>query len=189
MHRKLSSMFIICTLGIWHLGCGTESQSPETGEATDLPASTLPIVDDPPVENGPDPLQAIKGEMAGKLKQFLTERTTDFAERFQVLVLRHDDEIDELERRAGEMGQAGYQKWIELRPTVERQHDVLMTKLQQIKEAGPSEWPRLKDEFLSALTQLKSAIDRAKAELEPSEKPSGNQVPLFEKSENPKTQQ
>ena len=186
MQYNLSSMFIILTLGVLHLGCGTESQSPQTGESTDLPASTLPTVDDSPVENDSDPLKTLKGEMAGKLKQFLTDHTAGFAERFQELVLRHEDEIDELERRASEMGQTGYQKWIELRPSVERQHDVLMTKLQEIKEAAPGEWPRLKDEFLSALTQLKSAIDRAKAELEPSEKPSGNQKPL---PENPETQQ
>ena len=151
--------------------------------------SSSPTVDDQSDERAPDPLQAIKGEMAGKFKQFLTDRTADFAERFQELIFQHNEEIEELERRANEMGQEGLQKWDDLRPLVEKQREVLKEKLQEIKEAAPSEWPRLKDEFLSVVTRLKSAIDHASAALELNPEASGNQTALPEKkrdSQDPK---
>ena len=187
MQRNLWSMFVIF-LCSWHLGCSTESQSGQTGESTGLQPSSSPTVDDQSDERAPDPLQAIKGEMAGKFKQFLTDRTVDFAERFQELIFQHNEEIEELERRANEMGQEGLQKWDDLRPLVEKQREVLKEKLQEIKEAAPSEWPRLKDEFLSVVTRLKSAIDHASAALELNPEASGNQTALPEKKETLKTQ-
>ncbi|MEC7430641.1 MAG: hypothetical protein VXY07_16405 [Planctomycetota bacterium] len=187
MQRNLWSIFVIF-LCSWHLGCSTESQPTQTGEFTELPTTSSPTVGDQTDENKPDPLQAIKGEMAGKFKQFFTDRTADFAERFQELVFHHNEEIEELERRANEMGQEGLQKWDDLRPLVEQQREVLKEKLQEIKEAGPSEWPRLKDEFLSVVTGLKSAIDHAKNALEANAEALGNQTVMPEKTENPKTQ-
>ena len=86
------------------------------------------------------------------------------------------------------MGQEGLQKWDDLRPLVEKQREVLKEKLREIKEAAPSEWPRLKDEFLSVVTRLKSAIDHASAALELNPEASGNQTASPEKKETLKTQ-
>ena len=187
MQRNLWTIFVIF-LCSWHLGCSTESQPTQTGEFTELPTTSSPTVGDQTDENKPDPLQAIKGEMAGKFKQFFTDRTADFAERFQELVFHHNEEIEELERRANEMGQEGLRKWDDFRPLFDQQREVLNEKLQEIKEAGPSEWPRLKDEFLSVVTRLKSAINHAKAALEPNAEASGNQTAMPDETEHPKTQ-